>query len=157
MGIHCWGVSKQGVKYDQTILVLSRVTERTSIYAGAIMKYILNLLDAQWQLTTSFDSFEVWSDGAPQFRSRRTLCEVACMSLDRYQWRRATYHYGCEEHFKSVVGSTFGILDNIRGTLEKATREVDEVVEAYQEYFVENADLLNIYPLGRVLHATDQK
>ena len=144
MGMHCWGVSKQGVKYDQTILVLSRVTERASIYAGAIMKYILNQLDAQWLLTTSFDSFEVWSDVAPQFKSRRTLCEVAYMSLDRYQWRRATYQYGCEEHFKSVVDSTFGILDGIRGTLEKTTCEVEEVVEAYQEYFIENEDLLNI-------------
>eukprot|EP00974_Lingulodinium_polyedra_P017549 1702131-Lingulodinium_polyedra.AAC.1 len=76
MGIHVWGITNTGEKKELPIIILSRVTERTSIYACYIMRHVLKTLQEQWNIEANFNSMEVWSDGAPQFKSRRTLAEV---------------------------------------------------------------------------------
>lgn len=126
MGIHVWGMTRAGAPVHKKVVILSRVIERTAVMATTMMEEVLRRLDEEWHLKDAFDAIDFWSDGAKQFKCRRVLAAVGWKVLEKYGMRRTSYHYGCEEHFKSLIDGMFGVLSNVRATISKTTCEVEE-------------------------------
>ena len=107
-------------------LILSRVIEKTGIYATELMKFVLTKIDEKFDLAKNFHTFEAWSDKAPQFANRRVLMCVAYHVMD-HKFRKTAYQFGCEEHFKSVIDAEFGVTETIRNSIQNTVTEAEEV------------------------------
>ena len=141
MGVLCWGVRADGSLYQKFFVYLSRVWEKTALYAISILEDLLGR-----HRMDEWEGISLWMDCGPQFRNRILLGYVGYDLLDKYRnLRKTQLHFGAEQHFKSWPDGRFREFSHARKIVPKGVLlcEVEELSEYYATTFKHMAELVN--------------